>query len=133
MANAEIQITLREGEPAGALLRYDPGGVMRGEVRLTANEQVNCRGAYLRLMWHTEGRGDRDEAKVNEIVLATGAIPAGTNVARAFEFNLPQEPWSYVGKCVNIIWEVIGVMDVPIAKDVIVSEQFILAPQRQAR
>lgn len=130
MANAEFLITLRDGESAGALLRYAPGSVMRGEVRLTANEQVNCRGAYLRLMWHTEGRGDRDQAKVDEIVLATGAIPAGTNMARAFEFNLPEQPWSFTGKYVNIIWEILGVIDMPMATDVVVSEPFILAPPR---
>jgi len=130
MANAEFQITLREGEPAGALMRYAPNGVVRGEVRLTAHEPVNCRGAYLRLMWHTEGRGDRDEAKLDEIVLATGAMPAGAHIQRAFEFRLPQMPWSFAGEYVNIIWEIVGVVDLPLAVDIVAREPFILAPRR---
>ncbi|MBI5303728.1 MAG: hypothetical protein HY868_16450 [Chloroflexi bacterium] len=130
MANAEFQITLREGEPAGALMQYAPNGVIRGEVRLTTDGAVNCRGAYLRLMWHTEGRGDRDEEKLGEIVLSPGALPANANIQRAFEFTLPIAPWSYAGQYINIVWEIVGVVDLPLAKDIVAREPFIVAPRR---
>jgi hypothetical protein len=130
MANADIRITLREGEPMGALLRYDPGGVIQGAVQLTPDGAFNCRGVYLRLQWRTEGRGDRDQEKIAERVLAEGPLAANVSIRHDFNFGLPREPWSYAGHYVSIIWEIAVVVDIPLATDINAQQPFILAPRR---
>ncbi len=130
MANPDIQITLRGGERQGALLRYDPAHPIAGTVQLTSAGAIDCRGAYVRLQWRTEGRGDRDEAKIAEITLAQGALAANTSLRRDFEFTLPREPWSHAGKYVSIVWEIVAGVDLPLAMDVVERMPFLLVPRR---
>ena len=130
MANTDIRITLNDGEPMGALMRYEPGSAIRGTVKLTTDGAINCRAAYIRLQWRTEGRGDRDQEKCGERVLAEGALAPNANLSKDFNFTLPREPWSFAGHYVNIVWEIAVVIDLPMARDIVQAEQFILAPRR---
>jgi hypothetical protein len=83
-----------------------------------------------RLEWHTEGRGDRDRDRVAEIGLAGAELTANSTVIRDFTLSVPNDPWSYAGHYVNIIWEVIVVADIPLARDVIRKEPIVVAPHR---
>ena len=130
MANADIRITLRDANMIDAMPHYEPGSVIAGDVVMTTDGAINCRGVYLRLQWHTEGRGDRDGQKIQEVVLTTGAITSNTTLRQNFQFNLPREPWSFAGHYINIIWEIDVTIDLPMATDIHKTQPFILAPRR---
>ena len=131
MARAEIEITLRGGRQEGNVLHYEPGEVLQGSVQVTPDSDINCKHLYARLIWRTEGRGDTDKGKAAELDLFQGQLRAGTPTYHTFHFTLPQEPWSYAGYYINIIWEVEAVVDVPWAVDPKQSQPFVLAPTRE--
>lgn len=130
MAQAQIEITLRGDESDGGLNLYEPRGVFQGSVQIITDSDVDCRHLYARLLWHTEGRGDSDRGVVDELDLFQGQLTAGSPTYHTFHFTLPQEPWSYAGYYINIIWEVEVVVDVPWRRDLKAQEQFILAPRQ---
>lgn len=130
MADVDIELTLQGGEASGARRHYEPGSAVRGWIRLTPRDDVNCDRVLTRLEWHTEGRGDLDRHCAAEIVLAGGNLAANTSAIRDFTISVPKAPWSYAGHYINIIWEVIVVVCIPFALDVIRKEQVIVAPKR---
>ena len=130
MADTDIRITLRDAEMMDGMPHYEPGSAITGDVVLTTNGAINCRGVYLRLQWHTEGRGDRDEQKIQEVVLNNGALSSNATLRQNFRFDLPREPWSFAGHYINIIWEIDVVIDLPMAADIHKTQPFVLAPHR---
>jgi hypothetical protein len=130
MANAAIQITLNGGEPLpGGLMRFDPGSAMTGTVQVAPQETIYAKAVFVRLGWHTEGRGDRDSGLAAEIPIAQGTLPEGQPIYHSFNFKLPAQPWSFARHYINIIWEVKVTIDIPMAPDVNGSQPFILAPR----
>jgi hypothetical protein len=130
MADIDIEVTLRGGELEGGSRCYEPGSMVQGWLRLTPREDVKCDRVLVRLEWHTEGRGDGDRDCVAEIGLAVAGLTADTSVIRDFNLTLPKDPWSYAGHYINVIWEVIVVLDISFARDVIRKEQIVVVPQR---
>jgi len=129
MANATIQLTLNGGDPQGDVLRFEPGSLIQGAAQIVPQGDIRCNHVFIRLQWHTEGRGDRDEGKVGEIDIAQGTLAANMPIGQSFNFNLPREPWSFAGHYVNSIWEVVVVIDIPLAPDIRFGQPFILAPR----
>ena len=130
MAKANFEITLRDGEMEGDVMRFEAGGYLRGSVQVTPVSDLDCRHLFARLVWRTEGRGDRDRGVAAEMDLFQGLLHAGSVTHHTFHFTLPQEPWSYAGYYVNIIWELEIVIDIPRAVDPKASSPFILAPRQ---
>jgi hypothetical protein len=130
MADIDIELTLQGGQVSDGWRRYEPGSTVRGWIRLTPREHVNCDRVLARLEWHTEGRGDLDRHRAAEIVLAGGDLTANTSAIRDFNISVPRDPWSYAGHYINIIWEVIVVVCIPYALDVIQKEAIVVAPTR---
>lgn len=128
MARADIRIVLQGGEEEEGLRRYEPGEAMHGRVEVVPQAEVQCRHLFVRLRWHTEGKGDRDQAKVGEVDLFQGLLQAQRPYAFEFSLPLPKEPWSYAGHYVNIVWEVEVELDVPWAVNPRHRQPFILAP-----
>lgn len=128
MSPASFQIEIREGEQEGELVRFRPGERLQGSVRITPDEDLQARHVFARLRWHTEGRGDRDEAVIAEEDLYQGMLRAGTPVHYSFRFTLPNGPWSYAGHYVNIVWEVDVSIDLALARDLRDQQPFVLAP-----
>jgi hypothetical protein len=128
MAKADFEITIRGGEVEGEFLRFKPGEAMQGSVQVTVQRDMNCRHLFIRLVWQTEGRGDRDRGVVEEVDLYQGHLRAGTPMHHSFHFRLPQEPWSYAGYHINIIWYVEVSIDLAMAIDPKGVKPFILAP-----
>lgn len=129
MANVEISIALRDDFAGGASAHYEPHQVLQGGVVLRVDRSLNCRHVFVRLVWHTEGRGDRDRGEVAEVDLHQGEIRPGAPLREDFHFRLPEGPWSYAGHYINIIWEVEVSIDVPLARDPRASKRIILAPR----
>ena len=125
-----IQVALEGGRETGGRMHFEPGTAIRGHVRTTPRSDVRCSRLMVRLQWHTEGRGTRDEGKVEEADLFHGIIPGCGTSTYPFEFILPPTPWSYAGYYVSIVWEVAVEVDVPFAPNLRYSEPFVMAPVR---
>ena len=126
MARADCQITMRGGEPVNGWQRFEPGGPVEGEVQIVPDSDIRANHVWIRLQWHTEGRGDRDQGRVAEIDVFQGVLTARTPYTYGFNFTLPREPWSYAGHYINIIWEIVAEIDVPMAPDLRQGQLFIL-------
>jgi hypothetical protein len=130
MANANIQITLHNADMLEGTPSYEPGSVVQGTVHVTPQEDIKCNHVWVRLGWHTEGRGTRAEKVIEQMDIAQGVLSAHTPISRSFNFNAPREPWSYAGHYINIVWEVKVTIDIPLATDVNQSLPFVVTPRR---
>jgi hypothetical protein len=131
MASADIRITLSGGDVMGGnLMRFSPGSTMQCNVQVTPQDNIRCKRVVARIMWHTEGRGDRDEGTVLEAPIAPeSTLQAGQQIYQQFNVVLPHEPWSYAGHYVNIVWELKVIIDIAMASDINASQPFVLAPR----
>jgi hypothetical protein len=128
MADIDIELTLQGGEVGDNRRRYAPGSTIQGRARLTPDGTVDCRRAVVRLEWHTEGRGDRDQGCADEVELASGILPE--RLDQSFTLTVPQMPWSYDGKYIDIIWQVRVVVDIPHGFDSRAEAPIVVAPRR---
>ena len=87
--------------------RFEPGAVLRGELRWSFDripEEIR-----VRVLWYTEGRGDRDVDVAEEIAIgapvASGSSP--------FRFDLPQGPYAFAGRLISVCWALEAVCDKP--------------------
>ncbi len=128
MAKVDIEITLQGGVEQYDAQQFQPGDVVQGSISIYPNENVNCKHIYARLGWHTEGRGTRYTQKIDELDLYQGQLQAGMPMGFDFSFVLPNEPWSYEGHYISIIWAITVQIDVSWAKDPKQILPFILRP-----
>lgn len=130
MAKADINITLSSDEDSFGMPLCRPGGMLRGTVIIYPDSDVNCKQMTARLIWHTEGRGTRYRQVVEEKDLFQGTLRMSMPRTFDFEFMLPDDPWSYEGHYVSVVWAIEVQIDVPWARDVKNTANFILAPVR---
>jgi hypothetical protein len=130
MAKAEIHVALRGGEKDGDTAHYLPGEKVSGTAQVIPDGDVRCNHLYVRLQWHTEGRGDRDTEKIAEVDVFQGTLNAGVPSVHEFSFALPREPWSYAGHYVNVVWEIAVDVDVPWSVNPRHSQPFVMSPYR---
>lgn len=82
------------------------GETISGEVIWTVPDKLP-KQAIAFVGWRTEGRGDVDWAKVQEIPFYFNKSAAGSTVKIPFQFQIPfVGPVSYNGSLFRIIWEV---------------------------
>jgi hypothetical protein len=79
-------------------LSYYPGETMSGTV--TWNLDRSPEVVELRLFWRTEGKGDQDL----EIAGVVRYENPSQRDEEAFEFTLPDGPYSFSGKLISLIW-----------------------------
>lgn len=130
MSKASIQITI-EGwrEEYAAIRRFAPGDTISGTITIIPQKEMNCKHVYLRLGWHTEGRGNRDHAYIEDSDIYQGVLPANVPFIHNFSCTLPREPWSFSGQYVSIVWDVAVAVDVPEwFGDFSYTESFVLSP-----
>jgi hypothetical protein len=130
MAKADIQVSIRNAEESFGTWRFRPAEHVQGSVTIIPDSDVKCNHLYVRLEWHTEGRGTQFRQKVSEVDLFQGTLSA--NMPRSFEFDFPllEEPWSYEGHYISIVWTIAVQLDVPWGRDVKHEEPFLLLPDR---
>jgi hypothetical protein len=88
-----IEIRL-EGERDG----YLPGEPISGTV--TWELETPAEGVEMRLFWYTRGKGTTDV----QVVKAQHFDAPGASGSRPFRFVLPEEPYSFSGKLISLIW-----------------------------
>ncbi len=128
MAQVDINISLQGGEDEYDYKRYTTSSELKGSVVIIPNEDVNCKHLYLQLLWHTSGRGTRHTEKVEELDLFQGTLQKGMPRSYDFQFVLPDQPWSYEGHYVSIVWKVHAQIDVAWASDPKGEVGFVLRP-----
>lgn len=133
MAKADIILTISGGEMAGEYMRFDPGGALQANVQIIPQEDIKHRSIRVTVEWHTEGYGNRDKADALVNILAhEGVLQSGVPYYQRVNFTLPQQPWSYAGSLINIIWQLKATIDITMGKDIEAAQTIILAP-RHAR
>lgn len=128
MSDVEFEIEIRGGEAQGDLVRFRPGETLQGSFRIMPKRDLRARHIFVRLMWQTEGRGDRDKAVVAEQDVFQGELKAGGSTYHSFNFSLPDEPWSYAGHYIQIVWMVEVSVDLALTRDPRDQKTFVLAP-----
>lgn len=106
---------------------FHPGQQIKGSVQIWPNQMnLKSRKIELKLEWFTEGKGDRDGEVIEKKELNFDEFKG--MAADEFRFMLPNEPWSYTGHYINIIWSVTVHIHVPLRKGVKHEHRFILHP-----
>jgi hypothetical protein len=126
---ARFEVTLRGGERDGDVVLYEPAEEIAGSVEVEVDRATECRSLWVRLIWHTEGRGDEDTGKIEEMDIYGGGLSPGSPIRSDFRFLLPFEPWSYAGQYVSIVWAIEVTVDVPMARDLTHRHRFVMRPR----
>lgn len=77
---------------------FAPGAEVAGSARWELPEDP--RRVEVRLGWHTEGKGDRDE----DVVARDTLDAPGRQDWRPFRLRLPDGPYSFSGKLIRLTW-----------------------------
>lgn len=85
--------------------RFAPGQVVHG----LAGWELDAppKAVELRLVWHTQGKGDRDVKVAHRQPLTTDAAVD----AQLFELTLPTQPYSFSGRLIALAWALELVID----------------------
>ena len=75
----------------------------------------------VRLFWYTQGKGTQDVG----VVKAEPIAPVDAAGERTLTFQLPQQPWSFSGRLVSLLWAVELVVE---PKGRAARAEFTLAP-----
>ena len=75
-----------------------PGEELAGEVSWQTESSPGR--VELRLFWHTQGKGMRDVEVVDTKIFDN----TGPHDRRAFQFQLPDSPYSFSGKLISVVW-----------------------------
>ncbi|MBP7999033.1 MAG: hypothetical protein KA314_06680 [Chloroflexi bacterium] len=130
MSKAQINIGLANGLSVGEGWLFRPGDVVKGSTSITALESMNCRSVYIVLQWRTRGRGSTHIQVVQRVDVHQGEIKTDWPLSFNFEFVLPNEPWSYTGHYINIVWELLVGIDLSWQSDPMQTATLIVLPER---
>lgn len=83
-----------------ALAAHTPQSTFAVTVRWSGGEEGTT--GSVRLVWWTEGKGDRDF----EVVAEHALEDAGAEGEAALELTFPAMPYSYAGKMISVRWGV---------------------------
>jgi hypothetical protein len=112
MSKCELEIRLDKNGT------FAPGEIVRGRVRVTPRENVECRGLKLWAGWRTHGRGNvREDPDAIVKELFHGNWSAGQPQEYAFEFPAPGSPATYHGTYLNVDHYVTATADIPWSSD----------------
>lgn len=124
MSKCTVELHLEREDPI-----FSPGDPVRGTVQVTADEVCDIRRLVLRLEWRTHGRGNTDRGDPEDVVLASdlNLIP-GAPQTFSFEFEAPEEPFTYRGRIINVDWYVRARADLAWARDPGAETEIIIRP-----
>ena len=90
---SDLKILLRDDRR-----HFRPGDTVEGVAGWRRDQPPGS--VELRLFWFTRGKGTEDVGLVNQIRFEAPQMEEG----RRFSFTLPNEPWSFSGELVSLIW-----------------------------
>ncbi|MEW6364975.1 MAG: hypothetical protein AB1714_10085 [Acidobacteriota bacterium] len=112
---------------------YRPGETIRGEVVVTSNKEVSCRGLEIELLWQTHGAGNKDRTVLDHIALGPQRWSPGSPWHYTFSFAAPVKPLTYHGHFLNVDHYIAARADLPMAIDAKTSEEYLLLPGPSSR
>jgi len=115
MADVSFEWNLQNPRITAASNSFEPGAMIEGRLSIIPKRDLACNSIKIRLEWHTEGRGDRDGRIVTEQEVHKGALTGDQEIAFNFQMRAPEEPWTYSGHYINILWELAAEIDLPMA------------------
>jgi hypothetical protein len=86
-----------------ALPVFTPGSLLQAEWDVSVSPKLEKARVRVEVGWRIEGAGDRDQRYET---IFDREVDAGRKLRSAGEYVLPDHPYSYVGKLINIIWDV---------------------------
>lgn len=102
---------------------WEPGETVTGELHwsgLRSGRKV----LFVRLAWHTEGKGDRSADIAGKVRITTN----DTDGSSPFSLPAPHYPASFSGKLVSVCWDVeAGELNLPAET----SARIVIAPDRR--
>lgn len=101
MAEPMLMLQLASGST-----QVHPGETLRVLAMVDSPEPWTVRELTLRLLWYTEGKGDRDVGVVQNIPLAEKGQTIAGSFQREEILTPPPMPWSYNGRVLKIGWMV---------------------------
>jgi len=84
---------------------YSPGQTLAGSVTWSGISK-HSKLLSIRLIWFTQGKGDRDYATADSVDVELSEMSNET----AFEFALPMRPLSFSGRLISLTWAVEAVV-----------------------
>ena len=108
MAKFDLQIVLDRADRS-----YKIGEKITGAVRVTVNEDCECRKLTIARQWYASGHGESDRATPEEEqVIFSGAWRADQTAVYPFELEAPRGPLSYLGALFNVGWQLRASADI---------------------
>jgi hypothetical protein len=112
---------------------YHPGEAVRGEVVVTTDQEVSCRGLAVELLWQTHGAGNTDRQILDRLLLEPQTWSPGRPFRYPFSFTAPSTPLTYHGHFLNVDHSVAARADLPWAVDAKAREEYLLRPGPTSR
>lgn len=131
MADVSLEINLQDGEPLLDMRRYRPGDTINGTAVVYPNKEINAQHIYIRLQWQTAGRGTPFKQKEAELDLFQGTLSAGLPQSYPFQFVVPEQPWSYEGHYIKILWEIELSIALSWTRDPQQTQAILVEPERE--
>lgn len=128
----EFDINIHGGYDDLGVKYFRPGETIQGNVTVIPDKDLDCRHLYIRLIWHTEGRGTRFLDKVEELDAYQGKLQQGMPRTFDYAFTLPRDPWSHEGHYISVVWKIQAQIDLSWSKDPTGVKAFVLTPRVDA-
>ncbi len=112
LPDVEFSVDIKHSDSIEGVPRFAPGETVKGVVEIHARDAFQAESITVALGWHTEGRGDTDSGSGPSVNVYSGLISAGGSMTFDFELTMPDEPWSYGGQLIQILWGVVVTIDV---------------------
>jgi hypothetical protein len=87
-------------EPTDGRIEYEPGEELHAQVSWELDKPA--RRVEVRLFWYTRGKGTTDV----QVVKIQRFDVVGPRGREEFRFVLPEEPYSFSGKLISLVWAV---------------------------
>lgn len=82
---------------------FTPGSLLQADWDVSISPNIDGVQVKVAVGWRIEGAGDRDHQYE---VIFDREVDAGRKLRSSGEFVLPEHPYTYVGKLINVIWDV---------------------------
>ena len=104
MSQLPMEIRLEGGEDLGGILRFKPGEILRGVLAVFPQDRLNCQPLVVELQWFTQGRGTRNQSTEAKVEVFRGELSPNVPGEFGFEVQLPLQPYTYVGRLIQVHW-----------------------------
>lgn len=111
--------------------QYFPGDTVEVTLKMVGNANFTCKDITIELVRRAHGRGNTHNKSLEKVSVFKGEVKEGDELEWAANFVLPDKPFSYHGKYLNVDWILKANVDVAWAFDPKCEIDFELVPNPQ--